>query len=273
MPATIRKGSSGPDVRQCQALLVECDYPTIVDGVFGAGTDSSVKAFQYDEKLTADGIVGPATWNALYADAEPTLTLPINFQVVAELMTQLVPQTYVLSGAQCPSNPPGMTLKNIGHETTNCCTMTGWLLGWAFEGVSFTSNQWKLWMVATTDSGNVPTVPNWGPRVTLEWGVATTAPGNGPCLIQYFTETGGHSLIVVDYDAETDKILTLESNSAFGLDGCGWGQIGNLRDVFNPGPNWKDKVSQTWQSRFGSKIAVHVTRLHITGVSDWLSSR
>lgn len=270
MPATIRKGSTGPDVRECQALLVRCGYPTSVDGSFGNGTDSSVKAFQYDEKLTADGIVGQKTWDALYADAEPTLTLSIDFQVIADLLTQMIPQTYTLHGAQCPSNPPGMTLKNIGHETTNCCTMTAWLLGWAF-GAQFTSAQWKLWMVSTTDEGNVPTVPNWGPRVCLDWGVGTTAPGDGPCLVQYFTSAGGHSLIVLDYDPETDKILTLESNSAFGLDGCGWGQIGNLRDVFNPGLNWKDKVTQTWKSRFGEKVAVHIARLHVVGVSDWLA--
>ena len=76
---------------------------------------------------------------------------------------------------------------------------------------------------------------------------------------------------MLDYDEETDKILTLESNSAFGLNGCGWGQIGNLRDVFNPGLNWKDKVTQTWKSRFGEKVAVHIARLHVVGVHDWLA--
>jgi len=115
-------------------------------------------------------------------------------------------------------------------------------------------------------------VPNWGPRVAIEWGAGTTAPGDGPCLIQYFTQGGGgHSLIVVDYDPETDKILTLESNSAYGLNGCGWGEIGNLRDVFNPGPDWTKKVTQTWQSRFGSKVALHVARLNLTGVREWLA--
>lgn len=271
MPSTIRKGSTGSDVRECQALLVDCGYPTAIDGVFGTGTESSVKAFQYDHDLVADGIVGTKTWDALYAAAKPPVDLPIDFQVVADLMTQLVPQVYKLSGAQCPSNPPGISLKNVGHDTTNCCTMTGWLLGWAFEGVSFTSEQWKLWMVSTTDSGNVPTVPNWGPRVALEWGVGTTAPSEGPCVIQYFTETGGHSLIVVAHDEETDKILTLESNSAGKLNGCGWYEIGNLRDVFNPGPNWMDKVTQTWKSRFGTKVAVHIARLQITGVDEWLA--
>lgn len=268
MPATIRKGSKGPDVTYCQTLLNEHGYHTGVDGIFGNDTERNVKGFQLDFMLKADGIVGSATWDALQADERG----PVDFQAVADLLPQLIPQRYINSGAQCPSNPPGMALKNIGSQTTNCCTMTGWLLGWTFPGVSFTSKQWSLWMVSSTDSSQVPIVPNWGPRVTIEWGAGTTAPGNGPCLIQYFSETGsGHSLIVVDYDEETDKILTLESNSAYGLDGCGWGQIGNLRDVFNPGPDWAKKVTQTWQSRFGSKVALHVARLHITGVQEWLA--
>jgi len=266
MPATIRKGSTGSAVIECQTLLTRQGYPTGIDGAFGNGTEASVKAFQINEMLTSDGIVGPATWDALQADERG----PVAFQVVADLLPQLIPQRYALHGAQCPSNPPGMTLKNIGDATTNCCTMTGWLLGWAFAGVSFTSAQWSLWMVSSTDSSQVPIVPNWGPRVAIEWGAATTAPGDGPWLIQYFTETGGHSLIVVAYDEETDKILTLESNSAYGLDGCGWGQIGNLRDVLNPGPDWTNKVTQTWTSRFGSKVALHIARLHITGVQEWL---
>ena len=266
MPATIRKGSTGPDVTYCQTLLVTEGYPTGIDGIFGSGTEASVKAFQFDHQLTPDGIVGPATWAALQVDERG----PIDFQAVVDLLPQLIPQRYSLHDAQCPSNPPGISLKNIGDETTNCCTMTAWLLGWAFAGVSFSSEQWKLWMVSTTDRGNVPVVPNWGPKVAIQWGAGTTAPGQAPCLIQYFTESGGHSLIVVDYDEETDKILTLESNSAGKLDGCGWYQIGNLRDVFNPGPDWKSKVTQTWTSRFGSKVAVHIARLEITGVREWL---
>ena len=37
-----------------------------VDGNFGAGTERSVKAFQSENGLTADGVVGQVTWDALY---------------------------------------------------------------------------------------------------------------------------------------------------------------------------------------------------------------
>lgn len=274
MPTAIRKGSNGADVRKCQQLLTDAGYSTAVDGVFGSGTEKQVKAFQSANGLTADGIVGDKTWAALEgASIDPQLSLPIDFQTVADLFPQMMPQQYRLHDAQCPSNPPGVKLKNIGDEWTNCVQFTSWLLAYSFRGVQFSGDQWSRWMVGGSLQGTPPIVPNWGPKVILEWGCGTTAPTRGAYLIQYFTSTGGHSLIVVDRDPATDKILTLESNSGFGLNGAGWGEIGNLRDVLNPGLSWTEKVSQTWESRFGSKVAVHMVRLSICAdsIQSWLA--
>lgn len=62
-------GSSGPSVTVVQASLnrIAQNYPAIpkitpVDGIYGANTAASVKAFQEIFSLTADGIVGLATW-------------------------------------------------------------------------------------------------------------------------------------------------------------------------------------------------------------------
>jgi peptidoglycan hydrolase-like protein with peptidoglycan-binding domain len=63
-------GSTGPDVRRLQVLLVmmkELDYSEI-DSNFGSKTQNAVKSFQQESNLTADGVVGPVTWNALPAD-------------------------------------------------------------------------------------------------------------------------------------------------------------------------------------------------------------
>lgn len=65
-PRTLRKGDRGTDVEEVQRTLnADPRYPTKVDGIFGADTAASVRAFQADHGLNADGIVGPKTWEAL----------------------------------------------------------------------------------------------------------------------------------------------------------------------------------------------------------------
>jgi len=63
---TISRGSSGPDVRVVQSLLNRIGYNAgPVDGIFGSGTYQAVTAFQTNNSLVPDGIVGPATWAVL----------------------------------------------------------------------------------------------------------------------------------------------------------------------------------------------------------------
>lgn len=65
-PRTLRKGDRGQDVERLQQQLnSDPRYNTKVDGIFGADTESSVRAFQADHGLTADGIVGAKTWAEL----------------------------------------------------------------------------------------------------------------------------------------------------------------------------------------------------------------
>ncbi len=63
---TLSQGSVGPDVRLVQSLLNRIGYNAgAVDGVFGSQTYQAVTAFQRNNGLTADGVIGPATWNVL----------------------------------------------------------------------------------------------------------------------------------------------------------------------------------------------------------------
>jgi peptidoglycan hydrolase-like protein with peptidoglycan-binding domain len=70
---TLKKGNAGEIVVTLQNLLVEKGYidRDYVDGDFGPGTEAAVKQFQTDNSLTADGIVGPATWQVLCSTAVP----------------------------------------------------------------------------------------------------------------------------------------------------------------------------------------------------------
>lgn len=58
-------GNRGVDVLAIQYLLQARGQSLTADGVFGSGTATAVKNFQSSRGLTADGIVGPATWGAL----------------------------------------------------------------------------------------------------------------------------------------------------------------------------------------------------------------
>ena len=70
---TLRTGSSGSAVEQLQFWLntisqYVSSIPSVtVDGRFGSGTAAAVRAFQRRYGLTVDGVVGEATWNAVYA--------------------------------------------------------------------------------------------------------------------------------------------------------------------------------------------------------------
>lgn len=64
--AVLKSGSKGNEVKEVQRRLKLWGYyKGSVDGVFGAGTRSAVIAFQKKNGLTADGVVGKATYKAL----------------------------------------------------------------------------------------------------------------------------------------------------------------------------------------------------------------
>ena len=78
MPATISLGSTGDDVKRLQRVLARhllWNPFGPITGTFDASLETSVKSFQQSNGLTADGIVGPATWAALpaYREASPEL--------------------------------------------------------------------------------------------------------------------------------------------------------------------------------------------------------
>ncbi|OKH40546.1 hypothetical protein NIES2119_02740 [[Phormidium ambiguum] IAM M-71] len=62
----LRLGSKGKDVTYLQQILNKKGYSLKVDGDFGPRTEDAVRRFQKSHGLKkVDGIVGPATWNAL----------------------------------------------------------------------------------------------------------------------------------------------------------------------------------------------------------------
>lgn len=81
MDAILRQGSKGNAVVELQQILqAKGFYTGTIDGDFGAGTANAVLKFQKANGLTADGIVGNASWTVLRAGNQPpdtSTSLPI----------------------------------------------------------------------------------------------------------------------------------------------------------------------------------------------------
>lgn len=62
----VRRGDRGQNVVHLQTRLTAMGYSVgKIDGIFGVKTLEAVKAFQIDNNLMVDGIVGTKTWTAL----------------------------------------------------------------------------------------------------------------------------------------------------------------------------------------------------------------
>jgi len=69
MPATIRRGSRGPDVVKWQTIVGALP----ADGIFGPKTEAATRQYQSANKLVPDGVVGPATWGVALGTNAGTL--------------------------------------------------------------------------------------------------------------------------------------------------------------------------------------------------------
>jgi lysozyme len=75
----LARGSKGEEVKVLQERLKDLGYYKIkVDGDFGSGTDTAVRAFQADVfgSAEADGKAGPRTWAKLWESAPPVAVSP-----------------------------------------------------------------------------------------------------------------------------------------------------------------------------------------------------
>lgn len=118
----LKIGSKGKEVKELQEFL-----EIGADGIFGKGTDKAVKAWQSSNGLTADGIVGPETWDAMELattdDSERSYTtengLIINrhFLPKGEYLKGPTKKEYLFLHHTAGWNNPYKTINNWGKDT------------------------------------------------------------------------------------------------------------------------------------------------------------
>lgn len=118
----LKKGTRGNEVKLLQEFL-----DTDADGIFGPGTERAVKKWQSENGLVVDGIVGPATWDAMGLastdDSEKVYTteneLIINRSYLpkGEYLEGPTKKEYLFLHHTAGWNNPYKTIRNWGNDT------------------------------------------------------------------------------------------------------------------------------------------------------------
>lgn len=103
---TLKLGSKGDAVSKLQTRLIERGYlKGKADGVFGKNTRTAVRNFQKANKLTADGVAGESTLNALNSSSSivntnsTTLRIGMVSNAVTEMQNRLITLGYLTGKA------------------------------------------------------------------------------------------------------------------------------------------------------------------------------
>ncbi|NMO13466.1 hypothetical protein [Pyxidicoccus fallax] len=184
-----------------------------------------------------------------------TEPLAVDEERLTALLAAFVPYRYELDEARYPWVLPGIRLPLAPPAVNNCCTFVEALTVKAFADANGTAFEWdprrhRQMMIASSEDYFSPVT------AAVESGMAIAAPSPDVpphpwTLIQGWRNQwrSGHTFLVVDHHAATDKVLLLESNSAYGLDGVGYRGIGNLRDkgIKPPAKWWNLPDVWTWR--------------------------
>lgn len=180
--------------------------------------------------------------------------LAIPEQTLVDLLDAFHDFTYDLDRARYPYALPGIRVPQAPPASNNCCTFVEALVVKAWtdthDSVEWDSERHGQMMIFSSDDFFSPVT------AAVECGMAVSVPDDDDAphswtLVQGWRRQwrGGHTFFIVDHHEETDRVLTLESNSSYRLNGVGFRSIGNLRDVGGRPPDdwWTREGLWTWE--------------------------
>ncbi len=280
--------SSSEYVRWVQAQLNRLiGAALVVDGVSGTLTRSAVRSFQQRAGVAVDGVVGPVTEAAMLragatpppggtpasapAPAPTPRTWPAPAPATGSMARLTVPESEILTYLPAfvpyrygtPVRYPHALPDNVqvpqGQEQlTICCCFTEGLLLPAWEARHGSALHWdSVRHMDMMVREGMPSEKYSPMKAVIEAGMATAVPaGQAPprwCLAQgWRSYPSGHQFIIVAHHVPSDRVLTLEANTAgSGMNGVGCSGFGPLREMPGQRPParwWEDPRCPKWAS-------------------------
>lgn len=213
------------------------------------------------------------------AKDEPLDTDSLGFHIPeTELINLLDPFkdfTYNLHQPTYPFSLKGIKVLQAPPLQNHCCKFAEGLITKAYENV--TGNPWN---VKDHAQMMIQDASHFFSPITclVDKQIATAADEtNTPerwTIIQAWRKrwSGGHTFIILDHHKPTDRVLTLESNKAYELNGVGFRMLGNYAKVGNPGPEWwKNTNLRTWQKIKATYPIRKHCELNVTDI-EWIAT-
>jgi hypothetical protein len=174
-----------------------------------------------------------------------------------------------------PYELPGVSIQQAPPRQNNCSTMVEGLAIKAWKDARGDGFTWNLakhnrMMITSTDDYFSPVTETVASGLGIEIDRDDLPPPW--TLVQGWRTqwTGGHNFFIVDVHPDTGRILTLESNKAYEMDGPGFRMLGDIDNFtdFNPGKDWWkntklwtwDKFKETYAHRKMARLKVYDQR-------------
>ncbi len=178
--------------------------------------------------------------------------MSIDESVLIDLLPLFNDFIYDLRNTTYPFQLKGINLPQAPPSLNNCCTFVEAIVVGAWQK-SHSNFQWDntkhgQMMIFSDEDYYSPVTCLVNTDMAME--INSDAKPHKWTVIQGWRKqwSGGHTFIILDHHQETDRVLTLESNKAFNLDGVGYRMLGNYRDVKKPTNDWwQDSRLPTWE--------------------------
>lgn len=164
----LKLGMQGSDVIALQKKLAGLGFPLKGTGYFGPATDTAVESFQKRAGLTADGVVGPRTREALDAVSGKPVPADIKAEITRPLWLEVSLSHIGLKEAPGAANNKALVadIRTVAKDYQN--DATPWCAGWvsfclAKAGLKPTSL--PLWALSYSDTKKQPVVKLAGPAL------------------------------------------------------------------------------------------------------------